>query len=278
MGRKKIATFAVMTCLLTSGFWSVNSMQLENNQASYIAEAAVKKQFKLSDKQYKRVKGLWTYNSSGGWNVKFTRSKVKYYNRDNGKLEWTAKIKKCKKAGKTYIYYIQSQNGKYQFRTSDENADVLEYYGTWDNDCYSDYYSGSSSMERVANGVIPDNTKKIRVYGVLGNQIKSFKVSNKTLHLQSKSDVDYWNYGDGYNYFNTKKVSKKRIKFKMSQHCKWTYSFAGDADGVIRTSTNYNDISQMIRSAITDDSDMGTIQVRIFVKNKRVIRVDIQTE
>lgn len=65
-----------------------------------VINAATKKPFQLSDTQYKKVKGWWTQNSSGGWDVKFSRSKVKYYDRETEKISWTADIRKCKKQGK----------------------------------------------------------------------------------------------------------------------------------------------------------------------------------
>lgn len=117
-------------------------------RTGYEVEAATKKQFQLSDAQYKKVKGWWTCNSSGGWDVKFTRSKVKYYDRENGKLAWTATIKKCKKRGSIYIYYVKSERGCYEFRTNETDSNVLDYYGTWDEKNYADYYSGSSSLSR----------------------------------------------------------------------------------------------------------------------------------
>lgn len=109
-------------------------------------EAATKKQFKLSDKQYKKVKGWWSSNSSGGWDIKFTRSKVKYYDRTTGDLAWTAAIKGCKKKDGIYVYYIKSEKGCYEFRTTKFDSGVLEYYGSWDDEHYVDYYSGSASL------------------------------------------------------------------------------------------------------------------------------------
>lgn len=119
-----------------------------NTSKNCQVEAATKKQFKLSEKQYKKVKGWWSDNSSGGWDVKFTHSKVKYYDRVTGKLAWTATIKKCKKKGNVYVYYIKSEKGCYEYRTTTYDLNVLEYYESWDDENYGDYYSGSSSLSR----------------------------------------------------------------------------------------------------------------------------------
>lgn len=104
--------------------------------------------FKLSDEQYKIVKGWWSYNSSGGWDVKFTRTKVKYYDRETGKVSWTATIKNCKKKNGIYIYYVKTENGETEYRTSTEYPDTLESYFSWDDSNISNYYSGSSSLSR----------------------------------------------------------------------------------------------------------------------------------
>lgn len=102
--------------------------------------------FKLSDEQYNMVKGWWTSCSSGGKDVKFTRTKVEYYDRETGKLAWTADIKNCKKEGETYIYYIQNSIAKYQYRLDESNPHGLDFYGTWDDANILNYYSGSSSL------------------------------------------------------------------------------------------------------------------------------------
>lgn len=48
-----------------------------------------------------------------------------------------------------YIIQATSSNGtQYTFQTSADDADILEYFGTWDEDEYEDNYSGSSSLVR----------------------------------------------------------------------------------------------------------------------------------
>lgn len=105
--------------------------------------------FQLSNEQYEKVKGEWEQNSSGGWNVEFTKTEVKYFDRNSGDIEWTAEIKNCKKEGNVYIYYIQSEGGKFEYRTIDGDPDTLEYFYSWDDANIADYYSGSSSLSRI---------------------------------------------------------------------------------------------------------------------------------
>jgi hypothetical protein len=122
---------------------------------SYKATCKVTVSFQLSDKQYKAVKGWWTQWSSGGCDIKFTKTKVKYYSRENGKVVRTYTIKNCKKVNGVYSYYLKGSNGasviKFQFRLSEEykNGDGnygMDYYDTWDESQLLKYYSGSSSL------------------------------------------------------------------------------------------------------------------------------------
>lgn len=116
-------------------------------------------EFRLSDAQYEKVKGTWEQNSSGGWNVEFTKSEVKYLDSKSGDVAWTAQIKNCKNQGKVYIYYIQSEKGKYEYRTIEGDADTLEYFDSWDDAHISDFYSGSSSLSRIENADKLENTR-----------------------------------------------------------------------------------------------------------------------
>ena len=88
-------------------------------------------------------------------------------------------------------------------------------------------------------------SKKTTVYAVMGNQVDTFKVSKGKLFLRSKDNIEYWDYGSGYDYFNTSILNKKKIQFKVSSRCKWTYSFAGDSDEMKRGYTRYKDVKNM---------------------------------
>ncbi len=48
-----------------------------------------------------------------------------------------------------YIIQATSSNGtQYTFKTSADDKDILEYFGTWNEDEYENNYSGSSSLVR----------------------------------------------------------------------------------------------------------------------------------
>ncbi len=52
--------------------------------------------------------------------------------------------------GGGYMVKAKSENGgEYTYRSADGNQDVLEYYGTWDEDDFSDQYSGGASLSRI---------------------------------------------------------------------------------------------------------------------------------
>ena len=106
---------------------------------------------KLPKKLYKLVKGKWyTQASSGGYNIKFTKTRVKYYDRQTNKVVYSGKIKKVKKIKSGYYkgrYRIvfKNANGTSSFINSDKKATEFYYF-----DGASGYngYSGSASITR----------------------------------------------------------------------------------------------------------------------------------
>lgn len=124
---------------------------------SYKAKCKVTVTFQLSDKQYNAVKGWWTQVSSGGCDVKFTRTKLNYYSREDGTVVRSYTIKNCKKKDGVYAYYLKGNNGtsviKFQFRFSEEykkgeSKYNLDYYGTWDESKLSASYAGAASLAK----------------------------------------------------------------------------------------------------------------------------------
>jgi hypothetical protein len=54
-----------------------------------------------------------------------------------------------------YIIKAQTESGaKYTYYTSEEDKNILEYFGTWDEDDYLETYSGSSSLLRCQDAEI----------------------------------------------------------------------------------------------------------------------------
>lgn len=111
------------------------------------AQLLAKKKYKLSKKLYKKLGGWWTDVSSGGYDRKITRKKVKIFSRTTGKCIGTMKICGCKKVKGRYILKLKNSSGTKLCYRYDKKADVLEnYYNGWKAD--PNYYSGSSSMFR----------------------------------------------------------------------------------------------------------------------------------
>lgn len=99
-----------------------------------VSEAAVK----LPPRLYRQLKGRWyTQASSGGYDIKFTQTRVKYYDRDTGKLAYSGKIKQVKK--------IRNGLRKGDYRIVFKNVNgVSSYIGS---NTGFDYYSGATGYE-----------------------------------------------------------------------------------------------------------------------------------
>ncbi len=105
----------------------------------------------LSKKAYAIVKGQWWFQSSSGGNdARFTKNKIKYYNRKNYKVERTAAIKKCVKTKRGYVVCVKDGKVKYSYTIPFEGRKKKEYqlwfHGSWKPNAND--YSGSSSLNR----------------------------------------------------------------------------------------------------------------------------------
>ena len=106
---------------------------------------------KLPDKLYKLVKGKWyTQASSGGCNIRFTRTRVKYYSRSTNKLVYSGKILKVKKITSgnykgRYRIVFRNAHGTSSFISADKKARFFDFYSG--SSGYSGY-SGSASISR----------------------------------------------------------------------------------------------------------------------------------
>lgn len=107
----------------------------------------------------KFLKGKWYCNSIHGdfgkpnYYVKFTKKYEKSYflNPNTGKYEYTGKsrIVSAKKSGTGYLIKLRDNGGyKFCYKTSDDDKNLLEYYGTWKFSEFGSTYSGSSSLFR----------------------------------------------------------------------------------------------------------------------------------
>lgn len=102
--------------------------------------------YKLNKKVYAKIKDKWFSEfSSGGDDVKFIRTKIKYYSRETGKLKGTGKIAGCKTLKKGYLIKIKNGKKKYSYYLpKGGKAKGLDFFGGWTRDMNE--YSGSSSL------------------------------------------------------------------------------------------------------------------------------------
>ena len=104
--------------------------------------------YSLNQKVYDKVGNTWwTNNSSAGWDIKFKRSKMVFYSRDNHKVDWTARICKCKTLRKGYLICVKYKKHKYSYFISNKkNTKEMWHYSGWKKDPMK--YSGSSSLSK----------------------------------------------------------------------------------------------------------------------------------
>ncbi len=137
---KQLMKKAVMVMLVMSLVFGLSQSGAKTSQAAA----------KMPNKLYKLVKGQWySQASSSGYNVKFTKTRVNYYDRETDKLVYSGKIKKVKKikSGQRkgcYRIIYKNAHGISSFESTDKSATIFESY-----DSASGYssYSGSSSIE-----------------------------------------------------------------------------------------------------------------------------------
>lgn len=146
--KKKLWISAVVVSLLLSVSLPVPVLNAqESNPTSVQMEIlAKKKSFKLSKKVSRQIKGWWTAASSGGTDRKFTRTKMKIYDRNTGKCIGKMKICGCKKVKGGYLIKLKDSKGEKLSYKYNKTSDVLESYMGWKADGNS--YSGSSSLFR----------------------------------------------------------------------------------------------------------------------------------
>ena len=85
--KKSAIVIIVLFSLSLSGLYSP-SETIETKAASS----------KMPKSLYKKLKGKWyTQASSAGWDIKFTKTKVNYYDRSTSKVAYSYKIKKVVK-------------------------------------------------------------------------------------------------------------------------------------------------------------------------------------
>lgn len=130
---KQLMKKAVMVMLVMSLVFGLSQSGAKTSQAAA----------KMPNKLYKLVKGQWySQASSSGYNVKFTKTRINYYDRETDKIDHRVKIKKVKKLksgqykgcyniafkdGNTLYYYISSDRSATTFELHDSGGN---YYGS----------------------------------------------------------------------------------------------------------------------------------------------------
>ncbi len=107
------------------------------------------------------IEGMWE-TASNGWEydgeiqpqyyVTFADDKINYGHMKDGEfvLEYSDEIDTFSTTDKGgYKVQATASNGtQYTYQSSEETEDILEYYGTWNEDEFGDTYSGSASLVR----------------------------------------------------------------------------------------------------------------------------------
>lgn len=116
------------------------------------------------DDQTNAVPGTWQTNTlnpteNGGmeplYYVQFTSSEIKYGKMKDGEFveDHSDKISHLEKTvdGK-YLVQAETKSGqKYTFKTSESDANTLEYYGTWTEAEYAANYSATGSLTKAGS-------------------------------------------------------------------------------------------------------------------------------
>ena len=111
--------------------------------------ATVHASVKMPGKLYKQVKGKWyTESSSGGYNVRFTKTKVKYYSRRTNRFIYSCKLVKVKKIKKgqfkgCYRLVYKYSHGKFSYINENKKAKHFECFNS--SSGYK-HYSGSGGL------------------------------------------------------------------------------------------------------------------------------------
>ncbi len=138
---KQLMKKAVMIMLVMSLVFGLSQSSAKTSEAAT----------KIPNKLYKLIKGKWySQASSAGYSVKFTQTRVNYYDNETGKFSYSGKIKKVKKITSgdyrgCYRIIYKNANGISSFINTNRSATAFDYF-----DGASGYsgYSASSSISR----------------------------------------------------------------------------------------------------------------------------------
>ena len=123
---------------------------------------ASKTEEEITDDLALAIPGTWQTASVGymdgedmqpEYYVQFTEAEVNYGHMKDGAfaLDHSDKISEIEKnADDEYKIKAESAGGiQYTYQTAEGNADILEYYETWDEENFSEMYRGGASLSRI---------------------------------------------------------------------------------------------------------------------------------
>lgn len=145
---KSTKTFLFSTMAFLFAFYLLNTSDAGFVPKSEMPVVQAASQKTIPLKLYKKIKGRWSDNSSGGYNRIIKKNCIKVYDRSTGKLAYKSKIYGCKKTDNGYLIKCKypHNNAKYCYVYNEQN-DCLDYYfDSWE--ARGDNYSGSSSLSR----------------------------------------------------------------------------------------------------------------------------------
>ncbi len=109
------------------------------------------------------ISGTWVTASMGyeyygetqaEYYVQFTDTDVNYLHTKAGDyvLDHSDKINSIEETatGGFIVQAETAEGNQYTYRTSEGDKDILEYYGTWNEEEFSDTYSGGASLSRLS--------------------------------------------------------------------------------------------------------------------------------
>lgn len=161
---KKVLVLLVVGVVLCAGITACGKKSEIGNNSGVAAtekesESSVEASEDFSTDDELSIPGIWQTASVGygdedsmqpEYYVRFTDSEIQYGHMVDGEfsLDHSDKISTIEvNAGGGFRVEAENSDGfKYTYQTCKDDSTILEYYGTWDDNEFSETYSGSSSL------------------------------------------------------------------------------------------------------------------------------------
>ena len=157
---KKVLVLSMAVVVICAGITACgNASESGNNTGVATVEKESIPNTEVSEKNDLAIPGIWQtasfgYDDDGSmqpeYYVWFTDSEIQYghMRNDEFSLDHSDKIKSIEiSASGGFRVQAENSNGfKYTYQTCEDDSSILEYYGTWDENEFSETYSGSASL------------------------------------------------------------------------------------------------------------------------------------